>query len=962
MRDWKKLAKNPGCSYQQTVHCWHCGKKINERRNLAFHHSNHATDALHTGKDAAFYIWEQTGLFPAPGALPYVQGHESELAAADQPLEEQEYEEMESEKPEESQETEPKKDEEAEPEKVEEAKPEKVGTKRKKQPTLFSMFGAFREIKTSIQRIADDVSDYEVDNYLQKLVKAIEEVEELKSEMVRENKRMKLEGQKATDMQKSMEKAMNLLEYQRKVIEEKTAEVEQAVMKADLPSFQNVSPADLDGIPNNLHNMVKEVVETDGSIALKDGHFECEICKNNWSKVVPRKDSAPNYTFAIHVNSKQAIKNHQRTKTHLECFNAKLYFDESERHMRTMLENHQRKIDEMTCNVIRVVYFILKYDVSALQFEKLMNLLNCVNALIGNQLHGRTSASTIAKCLDENYMKILVAHLTSSKVKCFTMEFDEMTDKGNMKTLLSKIKFHENGHLQSFVFNIFESGGTSEDLHEKFVEDIYKNFQINGTNDEALAELLNDKFIAGTSDRASKILKVGNLFFDTLFKYIHICCDNHMTETAWKEAVKELPSLEAAKVLIKECYAMQSRSSKRTKELQKLAKEYDQKFLKLRTIFEVRFLTHAAKAVTAELTDHEQLLKISKELSKDTTVKAEKREEFDALHKKLKNSENFAEMIGLQLALDQALVPYQKMGQRDDICVFDRPYMRKKLRETAEALSDKIPENMNVHIEKIDFERKCWKKSGIHCNKLQTREEFETRVLSTRNEILETVLAKKDEIHEVNDTDEINELAHAIDMRLWEVPELYNSKDQNIEAVKVELKANISGRISESKDFLRGEDEAAFETSMNRVVEVVLQDYPTNKTHTNLAKKPTVAHQWKELRNHPELIEHETLWNMIDRATAISNHEAGCERSNSKYNRAKNDLSTRMGLEMILARMRVGSNGPPLHRFNAEKALAYWKENGHRFAQAESSGRDQSLTVMRLQKEEDEKYTSTIYL
>ena len=106
--------------------------------------------------------------------------------------------------------------------------------------------------------------------------------------MVRENKRMKLEGQKATDMQKSMEKAMNLLEYQRKVIEEKTAEVEQAVMKADLPSFQNVSPADLDGIPNNLHNMVKEVVETDGSIALKDGHFECEICKNNWSKVVPR--------------------------------------------------------------------------------------------------------------------------------------------------------------------------------------------------------------------------------------------------------------------------------------------------------------------------------------------------------------------------------------------------------------------------------------------------------------------------------------------------------------------------------------------------------------------------------------------------------------------------------------------------------------------------------------------------
>ena len=47
-----------------------------------------------------------------------------------------------------------------------------------------------------------------------------------------------------------------------------------------------------------------------------------------------------------------------------------------------------------------------------------------------------------------------------------------------------------------------------------------------------------------------------------------------------------------------------------------------------------------------------------------------------------------------------------------------------------------------------------------------------------------------------------------------------------------------------------------------------------------------------------------------------------------------------MGLEIILARMRVGSNGPPLHRFNGEKALAYWKEHGHRFTQAESSGRE----------------------
>jgi len=73
-----------------------------------------------------------------------------------------------------------------------------------------------------------------------------------------------------------------------------------------------------------------------------------------------------------------------------------------------------------------------------------------------------------------------------------------------------------------------------------------------------------------------------------------------------------------------------------------------------------------------------------------------------------------------------------------------------------------------------------------------------------------------------------------------------------------------------------------------------------------------------------------------------------CEQSNSKYNREKDKYGTRMKLSMITvfsyqtlyplennskARMRVGSNGPPIHMFNTDTIFQYWVDNRHRLAE-----------------------------
>ena len=96
------------------------------------------------------------------------------------------------------------------------------------------------------------------------------------------------------------------------------------------------------------------------------------------------------------------------------------------------------------------------------------------------------------------------------------MDFDELTVKGTVKSLRSRIKFIESGNVQNFVFNIFESVGTSEDLYEAFASDIRDH--VVDMNDDQVDELLNEKFIGGCSDRASKVMKVGALLFDLLDK------------------------------------------------------------------------------------------------------------------------------------------------------------------------------------------------------------------------------------------------------------------------------------------------------------------------------------------------------------------------------------------------------------------------------------------------------------
>ena len=99
----------------------------------------------------------------------------------------------------------------------------------------------------------------------------------------------------------------------------------------------------------------------------------------------------------------------------------------------------------MTINVFLVVYFVLKNDLSMSIFKALIELLDQCKTVIGNQLHGRTTARTIALGIDELFLVILVGFILSDELEEFSQIGDELTDVGGLEVLVTKLRFFESG-------------------------------------------------------------------------------------------------------------------------------------------------------------------------------------------------------------------------------------------------------------------------------------------------------------------------------------------------------------------------------------------------------------------------------------------------------------------------------------------------------------------------------------
>ena len=100
----------------------------------------------------------------------------------------------------------------------------------------------------------------------------------------------------------------------------------------------------------------------------------------------------------------------------------------------------------------------------------------------------------------------------------------------------------------------------------------------------------------------------------------------------------------------------------------------------------------------------------------------------------------------------------------------------------------------------------------------------------------------------------------------------------------------------------------------------------------------------------------------IEKAQLLANGQSECERQNSKINRYKTKLSSNIGTNMMKARSRSGSNGPPFHLFKPDEVFAYWIKHNHRLAEkVKQSSVSFSKVLKTKRKKAEEKYTTKIF-
>ena len=202
--------------------------------------------------------------------------------------------------------------------------------------------------------------------------------------------------------------------------------------------------------------------------------------------------------------------------------------------------------------------------------------------------------------------------------------------------------------------------------------------------------------------------------------------------------------------VISKCFGLFKNSTSRKLKLAAIAKEYEERSLRIMGLFAVKYLTSEKDAAEAFLVDYLQLLKLTDNLRKDKNLKKEQRENVGRLLTSLRNARVFINAVALNSALEEAVAPYQRWSQKMEASAFEREFQKTKLYSKMKAMkeSSRLPDKQRTFLEKIDYEAKTFAKAEsviLYCP--INIEEAEAKVLSARSAICENFRVAEECLH-----------------------------------------------------------------------------------------------------------------------------------------------------------------------------------------------------------------------
>ena len=231
---------------------------------------------------------------------------------------------------------------------------------------------------------------------------------------------LKVVGEKKNKLEIIREISQNLVlaqDNKKKLTTALKVEMEKNRALTDIPIPKgNTAAKILSQVPVSLQSAVSRCLRKYPKLEIQNGGIECACCRDDYN--VAGLQVQPPYRISLNSSLEYATHRHMElSQRHLVCSNARNKFRQAADFYRKHVQESEKSARAMTRNVLSVVYFVLKNDLSMNLYESLVELLDACKVLIGNQLHSRHTARAMALAIDELFMKIIVQFRLSSFLK-----------------------------------------------------------------------------------------------------------------------------------------------------------------------------------------------------------------------------------------------------------------------------------------------------------------------------------------------------------------------------------------------------------------------------------------------------------------------------------------------------------------------------------------------------------------
>ena len=257
----------------------------------------------------------------------------------------------------------------------------KQGVKRKRQKSLFEMCGKIAGAERTVENILATIADLNVEGYLKEVKDCIaklkiltSEVQDLKSRKKQKLKKFDDQIIELGELKEVMKDSLKDSHRMRKETEKRDSKI---LRMKKPPIERKVDEHELQRVIEKFRESTLKVLQEyhDFDINESGDKLVCRTCVENWEKTKSkRKPSGIKIAVLSHLN--YTAGRHVDSIMHVECEKAKDSYQLNRAYYEAVLNDAQTRIEKMTDNVIRVIYFVIEENIAMRKCESLYNLLD----------------------------------------------------------------------------------------------------------------------------------------------------------------------------------------------------------------------------------------------------------------------------------------------------------------------------------------------------------------------------------------------------------------------------------------------------------------------------------------------------------------------------------------------------------------------------------------------------------